>query len=141
MSRILLTVRTGRTNRMFRTRLMCPQLPASMTNQPGADKDRNAYEVRFPQNLYSPDAIKKAAYRLSDRCAFDFKDSDGEFVALLLPLASLTEAELAALRNDFRNEVLDNDLRESIKAETADVRNVILAYAFSRTGLQDGDSV
>jgi His-Xaa-Ser system protein HxsD len=40
---------------------------------------------------------------------------------------------------DFRNEVLDQVLRERIRAETSDIRNLVLALAFSRTGLADPD--
>ena len=40
---------------------------------------------------------------------------------------------------DFRNEVLDQSLRERIRNETAEVRNLILSLAFSNTGLASGE--
>jgi len=44
-----------------------------------------------------------------------------------------------AVLADFRNEVLDQVLRERIRAETVEVRNLVLAAAFSKTGLTDAD--
>jgi His-Xaa-Ser system protein HxsD len=37
---------------------------------------------------------------------------------------------------NFKRELLDQQLRLQIKKETEPARNLILAYAFSRTGLQ-----
>jgi His-Xaa-Ser system protein HxsD len=45
------------------------------------------------------------------------------------------EADADVLLADFRNEVLDQVLRERIRDETQDTRNLILAAAFSSTGL------
>jgi His-Xaa-Ser system protein HxsD len=103
--------------------------------------ERHCREVRFASDVYSLDAIKKAAYRFSDRCALDLRNENGTYVAVLLFSQDLSDDERSALERDFRNEVLDYDLRETIAAETAHVRNAVLAYAFSRTGLQGGDTI
>jgi His-Xaa-Ser system protein HxsD len=39
----------------------------------------------------------------------------------------------------FRNEVLDQDLRAVIAKETEATRNIVLAFALSKTGLQGGE--
>jgi len=39
---------------------------------------------------------------------------------------------------EFRKDLLDEQLRLKLKAETADVRNLILGLVFSRTGLVNG---
>ncbi len=36
---------------------------------------------------------------------------------------------------NFKKEVLDQDLREKIAKETEEVRNLILAHAFSKTSI------
>jgi len=46
-----------------------------------------------------------------------------------------SEDTIDSIVETFRKEVLDQDLRGSIKAETESVRNLILAHAFSRTSL------
>jgi His-Xaa-Ser system protein HxsD len=39
----------------------------------------------------------------------------------------------------FKNEVLDQDLRSIISKETEAIRNAVLAFALSKTGLQGGE--
>jgi len=48
----------------------------------------------------------------------------------------MTPEAFNAKVHDFKKEVLDQHLREKIKAETDDIRNLILSVAFSSTGLQ-----
>lgn len=55
----------------------------------------------------------------------------------LHPLKQMDLTQLERLGNRFKTEVLDNDLREQIGEETAQIRTAVLAYAFSKTGLQD----
>jgi His-Xaa-Ser system protein HxsD len=54
-------------------------------------------------------------------------------------LVSDNDVDFATLVSELRCEVLDQVLRERIRAETADVRNLVLALAFSRTGLAESD--
>lgn len=91
----------------------------------------------FSTAVYSVEAVKRAAYRFTDRLSFDISLRDQEIRCSVTPLADMTKVDLASLTARVRNEVLDQDLRERIAAETAGVRNVVLAYAFSATGLQD----
>lgn len=92
--------------------------------------------IVFPKGLYDLDAIKKAAYRFANQAAVEISPSDAEISCRFHFSLPVTDAEVQNLLNDFRIEVLDQDLRASIAAETASVRNVILAYAFSKTGIQ-----
>jgi len=95
--------------------------------------------VRLSAELFNLETIKKAAYRFTDRAAFDFS-LDGDIIACEVrfntPLPS-TQAD--EIERAFRNEVLDQDLRRVIGEETAGVRNAILAHAFSATGLQNDE--
>lgn len=103
--------------------------------------DGAVHRVSFPLKLFSSDTVKKAALRFTDRCAFDLSiDQDSTVCKFRLPpgMASSEAVEIAAA---LRREVLDQDLRESVATETRDVRNAILAYAFSRTGLQRDEQV
>jgi His-Xaa-Ser system protein HxsD len=90
--------------------------------------------VSFDASAYSADAIQRAAYRFSDRLSLDLRRTNGDFACTLLlsdDLAGQAEEIIA----EFRNEVLDQTLRERIRSETEGVRNLILALAFSNTGL------
>jgi His-Xaa-Ser system protein HxsD len=94
------------------------------------------HQLSFDATAYSADAIQRAAYRFSDRLSLDLKRVNGDFACTLLIKDELQEQaeEIAA---DFWNEALDQTLRERIRAETEGVRNLILALAFSNTGLTE----
>lgn len=98
-----------------------------------------ACQVRFSLTLFSPETVKKAAFRFTDRCAFDFAVTVDEIVCDLRCPGG--QAEVDEVSEALRREVLDQDLRSSIAMETSAVRNAILAYAFSRTGLQSDEQV
>ncbi|HWD41922.1 MAG TPA: His-Xaa-Ser system protein HxsD [Fimbriimonas sp.] len=93
-------------------------------------------EVRFDANSHTADAIQRAAYRFADRFSIELTQ-DGLDYRCLLHFA--TEPDAAAV-DDFRTEVLDQVLRERIRAETEGARNLVLSLAFSNTHLvDDGD--
>ncbi len=92
-------------------------------------------EVAFDKNATSLDSLKKAAYRLSDQFAAEFLIHEREFVCVLRFPLNKSEESASLTVDTFRKEVLDQDLRASIRAETESVRNLILAHAFSKTGL------
>ena len=94
------------------------------------------FTASFSADVFSLDTIKKAAYQFSDRASFDFQVSASEILVRLHVAPTNDQQDAAALVADFRNEVLDQDLRRTIAEETAPIRNAILGYAFSRTGLQ-----
>ena len=92
-------------------------------------------EVVFDLSGYSIDAIQRAAYRFSDRLSVDIHSDATGFRCLLHVDGEPSEGEADVVAADFRREVLDQVLRERIRDETENVRNLILAFAFSNTGL------
>lgn len=94
------------------------------------------HEVNFDAAAHSVDAIQRAMYKLSDRLSGDLSFREGTYQCTLYFTADDENAVQAVLA-DFRNEVLDQTLRERIRSETAEARNLILALAFSNTGLID----
>jgi His-Xaa-Ser system protein HxsD len=91
-------------------------------------------EVKFDATGHSVDAIQRAAYRFSDRFSCELVTSETEHRCVL---TAVGEVDLESLVTDFRIEVLDQVLRERIRAETEPIRTMILAHAFSRTGVVD----
>lgn len=101
----------------------------------GASADPPAViEATFDAKAHSVDAIQRAAYRFSDRFACELIAGEDEHRCLLTPVSDDDPSSNLAL---FRSEVLDQVLRERIRAETEPVRTMILAHAFSRTGITD----
>jgi His-Xaa-Ser system protein HxsD len=95
--------------------------------------------VEVDTSVYSLVALKKAAYRIADRCSVVFGAMDGNRVEVAIACApSTSEEQIRQCVRAFFEEALDQDLRERISAETAPLRNLILAHAFSRTKLVPG---
>jgi len=95
--------------------------------------------VDVDTTIYSVTALKKAAYRFADRCSIQIGVPEG--TRLSLAFSALGVEGEAAIRDCIRcffDEALDYDLRERVSGETAQLRNLILAHAFSRTKLVQG---
>lgn len=94
--------------------------------------------LTFDEAVYCLTAIKKAAYKFSDRCWFSI-ESQNQRVSVTVDLKDSCPSTLQDVLGEFSNEVLDQDLREQISRETEALRNLIVAHAFSRTSIIDTD--
>ena len=97
--------------------------------------------VRFDQNVFSLFAIKKAAYRYIDVFSVNNVLQTPHITCSLKFDPSIDHHRVAHLVDEFRKEVLDQDLRERIKVETEPIRKLILAHAFSNTGILGNESI
>lgn len=93
--------------------------------------------VVLPRSAFEMEAIKRAAYQLSDRLAVALVENTDSISCQIFPLQAINSETLHTLENEFRIEVLDQDLRLKIAKETEGLRNLILSVAFSKTGLQE----
>jgi His-Xaa-Ser system protein HxsD len=86
--------------------------------------------------VYGLAAVKKAAYRIADRCTATVGSpgDDGLVIDFMFPPGTSGSVAREAVRFFFQ-ELLDQELREQIARETAPVRALILAMAFSKTDL------
>lgn len=94
--------------------------------------------IQFDEKVCRLTAIKKAAYRFGGRCFVRIELRDGGRADVTLT-PKRPEMELPVIAGEFRNEVLDQELRELVAEETLGVRNLLLAQAFSATSLVDAD--
>ncbi|UVT21135.1 MAG: His-Xaa-Ser system protein HxsD [Nitrospira sp.] len=97
----------------------------------------NSIFVEFDLNAFSLNVVKLAAYRYLHLFTTDIMVNDQRIQCALQFASTLSQDKTQQIVNDFKKEVLDQDLRERLKAETETVRNLILAHAFSKTGLAD----
>jgi His-Xaa-Ser system protein HxsD len=89
-------------------------------------------KLEFHNKAFSLLAVQKACHRLSNKASFNIRPL-AEDIEVLIESKPGTTPELLA--SELRTEVLDQQMRETVRAETMGVRNLILAHAFSRTGL------
>ena len=93
--------------------------------------------VSFSASIFGIDVVKKAAYRFLDRFVPDFR-MEGDNIVCVLTLLEVVDGDaIQQITNDFRAEVLDQDLRRVVAEETSGIRNTILALAFSPTDLTE----
>jgi His-Xaa-Ser system protein HxsD len=96
------------------------------------------WQVSFDSQSVDPSSIKRAAYKFTDQCSADLQISEEKIVCVFDFKNEVSEEEFRDFSIEFRNEVLDEGLRAEISAQTEPVRNLILAYAFSNAGLENG---
>lgn len=86
--------------------------------------------------VYRIVAIKKAGYRVADRCTAFVGSPDDHLVPVSLQFKPNTpESTAHETARVFLQELLDQELREQIAEETNAVRTLILAHAFSKADL------
>ena len=99
-----------------------------------------SWTLVFSSQIYSVETIKKAAYRFSDMLSVDIIPRTDQIECVLQFISGSKEEEQAQqIVAAFKNEVLDQDLRSIISKETETIRNAVLAFALSKTGLQGGE--
>ncbi len=87
--------------------------------------------------LYSVAAVHAAVYRFAEfGCRIQQADWDS-MSAVVAFTPPDNDAAFATLIIRFQQELTDQTLREQIRAETEDVRNVILAHAFSASAIAE----
>ena len=97
--------------------------------------------VHFDHHVFSLIAVKKAAYRYIDVFSTDIVVRVPHIICSLKFSSSIDKRRAAELLDEFRKEVLDQELREQIKIETEPIRKLILAYAFSNTGIPGNEQI
>jgi His-Xaa-Ser system protein HxsD len=87
-------------------------------------------DLTFDNRVNSIEAVQKALYRVISNSDFDLK-IDGLNIQVTLTTQD-SSVDIQLLATELKRCVNDYSLREKIGAETADLRNLILATAFSR---------
>jgi His-Xaa-Ser system protein HxsD len=93
-------------------------------------------EFEVDARVYRLAAVKKTAYRMADRftvAIVDTSEHKHRLEARFKPGASDEQAREAV--RAFHQELLDQELREQIAEETAPVRALVMAHAFSKADL------
>ncbi len=105
------------------------------------EREADAISVTFDSQVYSLTAVKKAAYKYLDCFSADISIVGTKINCRLTFTSSNDHGSRQRLVEDFRKEVLDQDLREALKVETEAVRNLILSYAFSQTAIPSDENI
>ena len=96
-------------------------------------------KLEFDIQVYSIEAAQKAAYRLLKYFTIDIKPNATQIVCTLSSNLGITEESFDFAIQEFKKNILDEELRLKIRKETEPIRNLVLGIAFSRTGLQQDE--
>jgi His-Xaa-Ser system protein HxsD len=93
-------------------------------------------EVEVNLRVISTEAILKTCHWFSRDFVCEIRNRD-EHVAdvILTPRGPASASELASAKDAFITSALDFALRESIEAKTSGIRDLLLAKAFSESGV------
>lgn len=91
--------------------------------------------LEFDRKVYCVEATQAAAYRFIDRLTVVISTTEASIRCEVEAVSGRT-VDLANVVADFKRELLDQQLRQRLRTENQEVRNLILSLAFSRTGLQ-----
>lgn len=89
-----------------------------------------------PIEFATVDAIQRALYRIADQADWNLAKNEGWEITL----TAKTEKTSENLESIFRQHLVDYSLREKIREETAQVRSLLLAHAFSHISQQLPDA-
>ncbi|MFK8399877.1 His-Xaa-Ser system protein HxsD [Pseudomonas sp. BGr12] len=92
-------------------------------------------ELTFNSQLYSAEAIQKAAYRSMHAFTLDLQVDGGSMLCKLIGNITTEQEAFDRAVEEFRKDVLDYQLRAQLQAETAPIRNLIMGLAFSNARL------
>ena len=93
-------------------------------------------EATLDLGVYRLVAVQNAAYALADRCTVVLGARGGEHLPVTFMFRpGTTEATARETMRLFYQEMLDQELRARLRAETEPLRALILAHAYSRTDL------
>ena len=93
-------------------------------------------KIELDSKVCSIESAQKAAYRSIAHFTIDIQVSDTHLNCKLTSNTSVGEEAFDFAVQEFRKNILDEELRLKLKKETEPVRNLILGIAFSKTGLQ-----
>ncbi len=83
----------------------------------------------FPKEIYSKEALIRAAYSFTDRFYLHLDCDEKNYYVTLKPKESSCRVQMET----FQNEILAQMVRIQIREQTKNVRELLLARAFSST--------
>lgn len=94
--------------------------------------DGGCLSLRLSQQVYEKEAVVAAAYRFTAEFEIDIAPTDDGWLEVRLqPKAHKDERELRMIGDEFRNEVLDHQVRLDLVRRYGSLRDMIVDHAFA----------
>ena len=92
---------------------------------------------KFSKELYTKDSVLKAAYTFTDNFYIHLQADDNEYIVEIQPKKS----GISISCEEFKNEIIAQQVREIIYKQTKDLRMLIMARAFSSSVISENNDV
>lgn len=96
--------------------------------------------ILYSKELYSKEALLKAAYHFTDNY-YIYLGVEGDSFFVDFSSKEGAPIDSGALQNQFKNEILAQVIHQSISNETSDLRKLLVARALSSTMVDEEDPV
>ncbi len=94
--------------------------------------------LKVDSTVYSKPCLFRTCYKFTDRCyIFLSRDEDNQKTIITVLSPKAESVDLNQLSGEFFNELLDQQVRNSLSEETGELRNLIVAQAFAEGNLLD----
>lgn len=87
--------------------------------------------IELDSNIFSRESITKCLYWYSNGYFIDLKLVDGVYKINFEPFNEISKNEIIELKKKLNQDFLDYNLREIVKHQTTNIRELIIAKAFS----------
>jgi His-Xaa-Ser system protein HxsD len=90
-------------------------------------------ELEINGSLFSKETVLKTLYWFGDKFLIDISTKEGNYLVSLKPLSNLNlnDEDLEQYLQKVQRDIIDFDLRETINKETINIRELLIAKAFS----------
>ena len=90
-------------------------------------------ELRISSKLFSKETVLKTLYCFGDKFLIDISTIEDDFLVTLKPMSNLnlTHDDLEHYLQKVQRDLIDFDLRETINNQTTNIRELLVAKAFS----------
>ena len=118
-------------------------MPEGFSSEPNSEASTT---IRLDSRIYSKEAVLRTALWLTDVAYIYFEEpSDERFVvqvrlkSIATSLSNPRPPRIEDVVGEFCNSLLEFELRRQVETETAPIRQLILAKAFSESGVLEED--
>jgi His-Xaa-Ser system protein HxsD len=100
--------------------------------------------LSIDKKVYSKSAVLKVCYWFSEDLYFQVRDEDTHLILAVCVREAVPTLNRPSVKKidewlpDILNALVDSQLREDIQAETAGIRELIIAKAFAESGILEG---
>ena len=88
--------------------------------------------LKYNRNLYSKDALLKAAFNFTDKAYIHLSQTENEYIVDFV----VKEGNIVS-EKEFDNEMIFQTMRHKVYLETADIRKIMVARAMASTIIDD----